>query len=96
MRGDSGGIPSRLRGAGTDRSQGKKCDYCRITNRRSWETHNIDDCLFLKRERPVSSRAVEVEDDYDDHQAEFLEVYEGTPDPVRSVCIINHVIYLFK
>ena len=39
----------------------------------------------------MSSRAVEVEDDYDDHQAEFLEVYEGTPDPVRSVCIINHV-----
>ena len=86
------GSSSRPRGP-PQRSQGNKCcDYCRVTGRRAYETHRIEDCLFLKKERPGSSRAVEVEEEYDDHYAEFLEVYDDGPgeDNSRKV-IINKI-----
>ena len=44
----------------------KSCDYCRVTGRKSYKTHSIDDCLFLKKERRDTegfSRAVEEEED---------------------------------
>ena len=62
------GSTPRFRGTLPHRSQGnRRCDYCRLTGRRAYETHNIEDCLFLKKEKPTSSRAVEVEEEYDDH-----------------------------
>ena len=87
------GSTPRFRGTLPHRSQGnRRCDYCRLTGRRAYETHNIEDCLFLKKERPTASRAVEVEEEYDDHYAEFLEVYDESPgeDNSRKV-IINKI-----
>ena len=87
------GSTPRFRGTLPNRSQGnRRCDYCRLTGRRAYETHNIEDCLFLKKEKPTSSRAVEVEEEYDDHYAEFLEVYDESPgeDNSRKV-IINKI-----
>ena len=94
---DSNRFPSRgrgfqpsLRGSKTNRSQGK-CDYCRVTGRRAWYNHSIEECLFLKKERPLSSRAVEVTEEFDDHQAEFDEEYGSSPDAVQGISIINLV-----
>ena len=92
------GSQTRFRGTSSYRSHNQrkpgKCDYCRLTGRRAWETHSIEDCFFLKREGTAASRSVEVSDnnEYDEHQAEFYEVYGSSdPDPVQSFSIINLV-----
>jgi hypothetical protein len=88
------GFTPRPRGAPPQRSQAtKQCDYCRITGRRAWYNHSIDECLFLKQERPATSNAVEVEDyEEDEHYTEFYHEYP--PDPpaqIKPVHIINRV-----
>ena len=85
------GVPSRFRGTPTTRSQNKQCDYCRLTGRRSYDTHYIDDCFFLKKERPMASRAVDAGDEFDDHLAEFREVYDEDPVVDEASCKV-HVI----
>ena len=44
----------------------RQCDYCRMFGRRSFNTHVIEDCMFLKRERHQlsqgSSRAMQADD----------------------------------
>ena len=78
------GSNSRYRGMPSNRSTQRQCDYCRVMGRSAYSTHNIDDCLFLKKEKdrrpPYSqgaSRAVEAEeyDEYDEHANEFYSEY---------------------
>lgn len=87
----SRGSYQRFRGSPSYRSApvSKHCDYCRVLGRRSYQTHTIEDCLFLKKERQDthgSSRAVDV-DDYDDHYEEFREEY-----PSSVAAITEHYI----
>ena len=85
------GFTQRPRGAHPNRSQStKRCDYCRITGRRTWYNHSIDECVFLKKEHPASSNAIEVEDDLDDHYAEFYEEYPEAD--IKPIHVINRVL----
>ena len=70
----------------------KSCDYCRVTGRKSYKTHSIDDCLFLKKERRDTegfSRAVEEEED--EHLTEFYEAYPAEFNQIRHDHVINQV-----
>ena len=60
-------------------SQSKQCDYCRLLNKRGYQSHSIDQCMYIKRERQQRqpsgfNRAFEAEE-YDEHLAEFYEDY---------------------
>ena len=92
----SRGSFTRSRGMPSARSSlpARQCDYCRVLNRRAFNTHTIDECLFLKKERPSSgsSRAFEV-DDYDRHQDEFYEVYSEEVNKITpAVSVQTHII----
>ena len=54
----------------------RTCDYCRITGRRAYATHSIDDCRFLKEEmkKPSYGNTHLVEDVYE-HYEEFISEY---------------------
>ena len=81
----------------------KSCDYCRIQGRSAYQTHNIDDCKFLQKEKPTSSsyhpysKAVEVEepyDEYQEYQEHLNEFYDSYPDSayrVEADHILNRV-----
>ena len=86
------GNPTRFRGAPANRSHNKQCDYCRLTGRRAYYSHNIEDCYFLKKERPTASNAIGVEEEYDEHYAEFLEVYNESPKVREETSCKVHVI----
>ena len=63
------------------------CDYCRIMNRRSFNTHTINDCIFLKREKNAydsgASNAFDAEECHDEMYSEYYEEY-----PVNENCAI--------
>ena len=114
-RGDQSRYPPHTRGS-FSRQRGmpsarpslptRECGYCRMMNRRAANTHIIDDCLFLKRERPTgttgASRAVEA-DDYNSHQYDYNlhedayceaypdELYKISPVVESQTHIINAV-----
>ena len=78
----------------TRSSQGnsaRSCDYCRITGRRAYATHSIDDCRFLKHETTKSSygssRAME---DIDEHYEEFTREYPGADS--RLISVTTHIV----
>ena len=72
-------------------SSGRSCDYCRVLGRMTYNTHNIDDCLFLKKERPRGySKAISTEE-YDAHQEEFYEEYPSEMNRVTTEHCINKI-----
>lgn len=76
-----------------------QCDYCRLQGRSSYNTHSIDDCLFLKREKPYSkgySKSVgasESEDGFEDHYSEYYAEY---PYADNRAIYTEHVINRFS
>ena len=63
----------------------KSCDYCRIMGKRAFHTHNIDECLFLKK-----SRSVTCDQDSDDISSHYEEYYEQ--ECSKSEEIVEHVL----
>ena len=90
-----GSTQQRPRGNAPFRSQStKSCDYCRLTGRRAYYTHNIEECNFLKRESPASSRAFDTLED--EHLAEFYAEYpeaelQPTSNQMNKIHIINRI-----
>ena len=77
------------------RYQRRCCDYCKITGRRAFNTHNIDDCLFLRKEaqRPSQARAIGCDDGVEDVSGQYEEYYEEYDDRNHNANrITEHVI----
>lgn len=76
--------------------QKKNCDYCKVLGRRAFYTHNIEDCLFVKRESSsVQKKARGLTCDNsseDDDIAEHYEEYYKDCDTHNVKRITDHVI----
>ena len=77
----------------------RNCEYCRVMGKRAFNTHNIEDCLHIRREREIQTsqaRVVDCSQDYDsDTLAEQYEEYsETTPDQATQAIskVTEHII----
>ena len=74
----------------------KCCDFCRVTGRSAFRTHNIDDCLFIKHlpsfQKPsASANQVNCDDpEEEDLRLQFEEFYSETGEP--SINQVEHII----
>ena len=79
----------------------KNCEYCKLTGKRAFHTHSIEDCLFIKREnRKASSANKQVECDEVDllqeHYDEYLSLNEEPTVDHDAQRIVEHVIDIHK
>ena len=75
--------------------QKKCCDYCKVLNRRAYQTHNIEDCLFIKRESANKTRMVVKDDspsEEDDLSEQYREFYEESEAQHNTKRITDHVL----
>ena len=71
-------------------SQKKKhCEFCKVTNRRYFFTHNIEECMFIKKINSSAS-ANQVEPEHDDLEQHYQEFYEATGE--EAVCQVEHIL----
>ena len=87
-RGESSRGRDFNRGRGNISSfKSRVCEYCRIADRRCFQNHKIEDCIFLRKDRQeFRSRAV---DDYYEEQEE--EEYDSCAAYMVTHHIINRV-----
>ena len=75
-------------------SKKKSCEFCRVTGKRAYYTHNIDECLFIKKlnmNNPAFAKQVACEEDSTDElQEHYEEFYGSTSD--QAACVVEHVI----
>ena len=73
----------------------KQCDYCKVAGRRMYYTHNIEDCLFIKKESEgYKARGIESQeqgDDDEDLENQYAEYYEEC-ESHNTNRITDHVI----
>lgn len=76
----------------------KSCDYCKMTGKKAYQTHSMDDCLWIKREMSKSNTtAKQVEcdnEESDDLHEQYEEYYRLTgevPDHEASR-VVEHII----
>ena len=78
-------------------SEKKLCEYCKATGKKAFYTHNIQDCLFIKKENSrnsSSAKQVDLSDDVDllqEQYDEFFRLTEEIPDH-DAKRVIEHVI----
>ena len=83
---------SKGKSFGSASYQKKVCDYCRIMGKRAFSTHNIDECLFLKKSRAVVCDD-EGGDEISDHYDEFFAANRVAEAMVSEENeIVEHVI----
>ena len=75
----------------------KSCDYCRLTGKKAYNTHNIDTCLFIKRENMKhQSYAKQVDcenDNVHEHYDEFYQITGENFDQAASrIPVIEHIV----
>ena len=73
----------------------RSCDYCKLTGKKAFHTHNISNCLFIKRERSANAKQVECEDEDDELLKEqYEEFYQLTGDMVQHDAdrVIEHFV----
>ena len=73
-------------------SNKKHCDFCKLTGKRMFHTHNIDECYFIKRLNSKTEQAnqVESEETYDDIDLHYKEFLECTGEDVAHH--VEHII----
>lgn len=80
----------------TNQSSGKHCEFCKLTHKKMFHTHNIQDCLFIKRLNSQSSTSIhqvtQAKDDWELQCEEFNE-YAGEEEIMIP---IEHVLNLVK
>lgn len=63
-------------------SDKKSCDYCKLTGKKAYYTHSIENCLFIKRENSKASASAKQvtygEEDPDYLQEQYEEYYNLT------------------
>ena len=74
------------------RQQGKSCQFCKLTGKKMFHTHNIEECFFVKRMQSVSVNQVYPEsEDWDLQCQEFYE-HTGEEGPAyQAEFVINKV-----
>lgn len=73
------------------------CEYCRATGKKAFYTHNIDNCLFIKRENSRNAKAKQVdcdESNSDNLQEHYDEYYENTGELLDQEAdrVVEHII----
>ena len=69
----------------------KGCDFCRLTGKRKYLTHRIEQCLFIQKlnSNSASARQIEEDESDDDIEEHYQEFYNSTEESARY---IDHVI----
>lgn len=79
----------------TPQSSNKLCQFCKLTGKRMFHTHNIEDCFFVKRLNSQSSIAVhQVAQEKDDWELQCEEFNEYTGEEVLMP--IEHILNYVK
>ena len=73
---------------------GKHCQFCKLTGKRMFYTHQIEDCLFIKRLNTQSATAKQVCPD-DDLELQYEEYYEHIGRE-ESACLVEHIINMIN
>ena len=71
----------------------KCCDFCKLTGKRAFNTHTINECHFIKRinSNDASAHQVGNDESYDEFQQHLDEFYEMTVNE-ESACQVEHII----
>ena len=76
-------------------SKKKNCEFCKVTGKRAYYTHNIEECLFIKKinsNDAASAKQVEGdESSYDNLEQHYEEFYDLTEDS-KTARHIEHII----
>ena len=59
-------------------NSGKHCQFCKLTGKKMFYTHHIEDCLFIKRLNSQPSAVHQVSNEEDDWALQCQEFYEFT------------------
>ena len=70
-------------------SNKKGCDFCKLTGKRKYMTHKIDQCLFIQKLNSASARQVDENETDDDIEEHYQEFYNTTEESAR---FIDHII----
>ena len=75
----------------------KSCAYCKLTGKRAYDTHNIETCLFVKRESMKNHsyvKQVDCEnDEVHEHYEEFYQITgESFNQDASRVPVIEHIV----
>ena len=75
-------------------SRKKPCDFCKLTGKKSYYTHSIDECLHIKKiNSNASARHVEGEEMSDEANYEHYKEFYDVEDSVCQMQQLEHVIY---
>lgn len=80
----------------SNQSSGKHCEFCKLTNKKMFHTHNIQDCLFIKRlnsQAPSIHQVTQAKDDWELQCEEFNEYAE---EEEEILIPMEHVLNLVK
>ena len=72
---------------------GKHCQFCKMTGKKMFHTHQMEDCLFMKKLNSQNSAVHQVtyeNSDWDLQCQEFYEFTEEEPEPPKEF-VINHM-----
>lgn len=76
----------------------KFCEVCKIQGRKAYQTHSMEECLFLKRERERSAQSSsyargyeEIDQSYDEHYNEYYDELQHD-DKLNRMTHTEHVI----
>ena len=76
-------------------SSGKFCKFCKMTGKKMFHTHNMEDCLFMKKLNSQNSAVRQVSYETSDWDLQCQEFYEyeppDEPPDLPQEFVINHV-----
>ena len=73
-------------------SSSKHCDFCKLTGKKMFYTHNINECLFVKRMNKSAAANQVYSDDVDQHYEEFYQFLEEEESLPQASCLVEHII----
>lgn len=78
-------------------SSKKHCEFCKMTRKRFFYTHSMDQCLFIKKLNSGKQASINLaegeEIEHDDIQDHYEEFFQQSDSPEKPVRLVEHVIH---